>query len=217
MSSCNARALIGDTVNWNQQLTKIKSNAGFWGEGKPRENLSVQSREQTNSTHMWSQNWESNRKVASCNLFNRLWSHGRVQPSDQIQHLKAGVPGLSLTSTLPTAIFLKISSKKSLVEEELSPAILCFAYKGEKCIKVSWKRLMPNLLFWKWNHPPPWHLNITVSSGISITCYTGTWKNGDITALFLCKFQPLRRRSFILVWRGLQFHMPWKERTDIPI
>ena len=31
----SAGALFGDTVNWNLQWTQIKSNVGFWGEGKP--------------------------------------------------------------------------------------------------------------------------------------------------------------------------------------
>ena len=64
-SRSSDEALIGDTVNWNEQLTQIKSNAGFWGEEKKpeypeRENLSVQSRELTNSTHIWRRIWKSN-------------------------------------------------------------------------------------------------------------------------------------------------------------
>ena len=35
-SRFSAGALIGDTVNSNEQLTQIKSNSGFWGEGKPK-------------------------------------------------------------------------------------------------------------------------------------------------------------------------------------
>ena len=34
-SQFSTGALIGDTVKWNWQSTQIKSNAGFWGEGKP--------------------------------------------------------------------------------------------------------------------------------------------------------------------------------------
>ena len=42
---------------------QIKSNVGFWGEGKPQypdKNRSERSREPTNSTHIWCQVWESN-------------------------------------------------------------------------------------------------------------------------------------------------------------
>ena len=34
-SRSSAGALIENTVNWNRRLTQIKSDAGFWGEGKP--------------------------------------------------------------------------------------------------------------------------------------------------------------------------------------
>ena len=64
MSSCSStRALIGDTVNSNQQLTQMKSNVSFLREGKtgvPGENLSVQRREPTNSSRIWRRVWESN-------------------------------------------------------------------------------------------------------------------------------------------------------------
>jgi len=58
--------LIGDTANWNQRSTQIKSSqVKCWflrrGEtGAPGEYLSVQSREPTNSTHIWRRIWESN-------------------------------------------------------------------------------------------------------------------------------------------------------------
>ena len=55
-SRSSAGALIGDTVNW-------KSKVGFLRRGEsgvPGENLSVQSREPTNSTHIWRRVRESN-------------------------------------------------------------------------------------------------------------------------------------------------------------
>jgi len=55
-SHSSTAALIGDTVNSNEQLTQIRSNGGFFfrrGEtGVPGENLSVQRREPKNSTHI---------------------------------------------------------------------------------------------------------------------------------------------------------------------
>ena len=62
-SRSTAGALIGDTVNSKQQLTQIKSNGGLLRRVEtrvPGENLSVQRREPTNSTHIWRWIWESN-------------------------------------------------------------------------------------------------------------------------------------------------------------
>ena len=47
-------------------------------------------------------------------------------------------------------------------------------------------------------------------SRASTTCYTATWKDGEITALSPGKHQP-GKRSFVLFWGRLQFHMPWQE------
>ena len=64
MSSCSsAGALIEDTVNSNLHLTQIKSNGGLLRRretGVLGENLSVQRRKPTNSTHISHQIWESN-------------------------------------------------------------------------------------------------------------------------------------------------------------
>ena len=61
-SRSSAGALIGDTTTENNNL---HNQVKFWfvrrGESEvPGENLSVQSREPTNSTHSWPRIWESN-------------------------------------------------------------------------------------------------------------------------------------------------------------
>ena len=64
-SRSKAGALIGDTVQCKLKLTMNANQANCWflrrGEtGVHGENLSVQSRVPTNSTHIWRQVWESN-------------------------------------------------------------------------------------------------------------------------------------------------------------